>query len=463
VSLSAIPQLSIVIPIGKVDQLDGNLLRSIAAFEQQAELIVVCGRAPTQAEQVALVHWKKHRWLQTKWGRALQLNAGCKAACGRWIWMLHADSILDAVALQSVQNRLRTDSRDLFYFSLRFRQDGPESVRLNAVAANIRSALLKIPFGDQGFLIMKESLSSLGWLRTDLPFGEDHDLVWRMRIAGHDIKHLAGTVETSARKYAKAGWGQVTRDHVAKTFQQAFPLWLKLWSVRLGISRRRHASIGIAAFVKTFGYSALKTRLAASSSRELADEFYAHSVDAVGEWLHQCAWQWGASTYWAVAENPCIVGAHWSTHALMAQGSGGLGERLHLVYDQLLRQHGAAVIVGTDSPQLSDELDAVLSTLKNERCVVLGRCPDGGFYLVAGNVAIPRWVWTSVTYSATSTCDELIRELKSQGIQVRTIRMLSDVDEYSDLSKVTAELKSLLRMTPSQSLLAQWLGRITKV
>jgi len=173
VSLSAIPQLSIVIPIGKVDQLDGNLLRSIAAFEQQAELIVVCGRAPTQAEQVALVHWKKHRWLQTKWGRALQLNAGCKAACGRWIWMLHADSILDAVALQSVQNRLRTDSRDLFYFSLRFRQDGPESVRLNAVAANIRSALLKIPFGDQGFLIMKESLSSLGWLRTDLPFGED--------------------------------------------------------------------------------------------------------------------------------------------------------------------------------------------------------------------------------------------------------------------------------------------------
>ncbi len=452
-----------MIPIGKVDQVDGELLRSLQSFAQDAELIVVSGRAPSAAEQNAISQWRKFRWVRSEWGRALQLNAACRAASGQWIWMLHVDSTLDDIAIQSVRQKVATTSSSLYYFSLRFRGDGPIATQLNAIAANLRSKCLKMPFGDQGFLLMKSSLSSLGWMRTDCAYGEDHDFVWRMRIRGRKIECLPGTVATSARKYAKHGWGKTTRDHVVKTIRQALPLWVQLCQARLGISRATTVSFGVAAFVKTVGFSPLKTRLAASSSRELADQFYKQSVRAVGEWLNHCATGWGASTYWALAENPCLVGWQWSGHDLLAQGSGGLGERLHLVYEQLLRQHSVAVIVGTDSPQLSDELKSLTTIFEHQTCVVLGRCPDGGFYLVAGNVAIPRWVWTSVTYSAAATCDELIGELKSLNIKVETLPMLNDVDEYADLAKVAAELRLLPSMTGSQRLLSQWFRTVTNL
>jgi glycosyltransferase A (GT-A) superfamily protein (DUF2064 family) len=69
--------------------------------------------------------------------------------------------------------------------------------------------------------------------------------------------------------------------------------------------------------------------------------------------------------------------------ALFQQRGADLGKRLGAAFTRLLRDHPAAVVVGTDSPLMPRRL---LREALRELCVceaVLGPCPDGGYYLIA--------------------------------------------------------------------------------
>ena len=99
------------------------------------------------------------------------------------------------------------------YGWLRFRRDGPPATRLNALGANLRSRLLALPYGDQGLLIHRSLLTSLGGFREDLSRGEDLDFIVRARRCGASPQAAGYTVWTSARRYAQAGWLATTWDH----------------------------------------------------------------------------------------------------------------------------------------------------------------------------------------------------------------------------------------------------------
>ena len=95
--------------------------------------------------------------------------------------------------------------------------------------------------------------------------------------------------------------------------------------------------VGIACFVKTPGLSPVKTRLAKSVGKEIAEALYLQSVDAIEETLSLAQTTLPALTaYWAVAERQASTEPLWSRLPRILQQGDGLGSRLHFIYSSLL-------------------------------------------------------------------------------------------------------------------------------
>lgn len=154
-------------------------------------------------------------------GRARQQNAGAKAATRDWLWFVHADTRLTPETLPALRAWL-DGAPALGWFRLRFADDGPRLPRWNARGANWRSRVLGLPFGDQGLILPRADFHRLGGFDPELPYGEDHALVWRARRAGLPLRAVDAELITSARKYSNNGWLRTTSRHLALTFAQAW-------------------------------------------------------------------------------------------------------------------------------------------------------------------------------------------------------------------------------------------------
>lgn len=200
-------QVSVIVPMRSSESAGSLLLEALKELAPEAQVIVV--RPPPE-------------------GRAAQMNAGVKQADRRFLWFLHADTVLTTDCFQALERSLRQAPRALHYFDLRFGADGPWLMRANAIGVWVRSHVLGMPFGDQGFCVAREVFEELGGFRTDALYGEDHLLVWQARQKGIVLRCVGATLTTSARKYAQQGWLPTTVRHGVLTFKQAYPEWIKL-------------------------------------------------------------------------------------------------------------------------------------------------------------------------------------------------------------------------------------------
>lgn len=228
------PRLSVVIPVGPGDAAWRGLLTQLGPQLQTETEVLVAATIPEPPEFTALrpaivspTHW---RWLVGPSGRAMQQNHGANQAGGGFLWFLHADSRLPPNALAVLGQRLALDPAALWYFDLRFLPDGPRLMWLNALGAQFRSRLLGLPFGDQGLALSRGAFERLGGFREDLPYGEDHLLVWAARRSGVRLRPVGCALYTSARKYQQRGWLGTTLTHIRLTWRQALPesvAWLR--------------------------------------------------------------------------------------------------------------------------------------------------------------------------------------------------------------------------------------------
>lgn len=221
---TALSQLTVVVPVGPHDTLTDTLLAQLSALPAGAQVCVVCcDPASRELTGARLPLAQGPRWdcLLTASGRAVQQNAGAAAASGHWLWLLHADSVLDPATLPALARWIERSPQAPGYFDLRFSDDGPALMRLNTIGAWLRSRVLGLPFGDQGLVLPRALFDRLGRFDQSLAGGEDHDLVWRARRAGVPFQPLRAPLYTSARKYAEHGWGATTLWHLRETWAQA--------------------------------------------------------------------------------------------------------------------------------------------------------------------------------------------------------------------------------------------------
>ncbi len=161
-------------------------------------------------------------------GRAKQLNTGANTALGRFLWFLHADTIVSTAAVAALENELQRQPTALHYFRLKFQDDGPRQMNLNAAGVWFRSRWLGMPFGDQGICIERSTFQKLGGYDETAAYGEDHLFVWKARQNGICLNGIREPIQTSARKYRQHGWWRTTSRHVILTFRQAIPEFWRL-------------------------------------------------------------------------------------------------------------------------------------------------------------------------------------------------------------------------------------------
>ncbi|WP_051749128.1 TIGR04283 family arsenosugar biosynthesis glycosyltransferase [Nevskia soli] len=226
--------LSVIVPLAAKESGWTALLEQLRGHPLVGE-VILANSAPRN-EGIATKSYPSYRLIEcfSASGRAIQMNAGARVATGRWLWFLHADSCLSDGAIPALETLLRSGQECLAHFRLGFIGDGPCLMTLNAIGANLRSRWLKLPFGDQGFVLPSRLFWQFGGYDESRTFGEDHQLVWRVRSAGLSVVGLPATVLTSARKYKERGWIATTLRHVWLTALQAGPEWYRLLRRRSG-------------------------------------------------------------------------------------------------------------------------------------------------------------------------------------------------------------------------------------
>ena len=161
--------------------------------------------------------------------RGLQISKGIDNSKGDWILILHADTTLSLGWSTKLLQKI--DKNFAYYFKLKFKSKSPFA-RILEYWAQIRSKFLGLPYGDQGVLIHRDLLNTIGGF-PKIPIMEDVALA--DRLTGK-IKPLDVLAYTSAEKYHKNGWLRQSMNNfltlakyrLGKDPHQLFKLYYKI-------------------------------------------------------------------------------------------------------------------------------------------------------------------------------------------------------------------------------------------
>jgi hypothetical protein len=140
-------------------------------------------------------------------GRGSQQNAGARAAQGRVLLFLHADTRLpDGFAMQ-IRDALGRPG--IAAGAFRFAVDATGwRFRLLEYCTNWRAACFGLPYGDQALFLPAARFQAMGGFR-EIALLEDLELVRRLRKMGR-IALLATPALTSPRRWHRLGWARTT-------------------------------------------------------------------------------------------------------------------------------------------------------------------------------------------------------------------------------------------------------------
>lgn len=187
-------QLTIVIPVYNDA---AALAQLLPALPDAAEVIVVDGGSSDLAER----QWPAGvRWLHVpEPSRGAQLLAGCEAATGSWLWLLHADSSFESALI----DQLRAVEEPCWgRFDVALRSD-QRLLALVAALMNLRSRWTSVCTGDQGIFVHRDLLNSVHGVPSQ-PLMEDIELSRRLRRLA-TARCLPGKLRTSARRWEQHG------------------------------------------------------------------------------------------------------------------------------------------------------------------------------------------------------------------------------------------------------------------
>lgn len=133
-------------------------------------------------------------------GRGGQICNGISFAKGDWLLILNADSVLE-VGWSCDIDRYFHNPLKAWYFALKFDSSHPMAC-VTSIWANQRARWFGLPYGDQGLLVNRDLLKSVGGY-ADLPLMEDVATAQRLKGRLHSLPF---TVTTSATRFESSGW-----------------------------------------------------------------------------------------------------------------------------------------------------------------------------------------------------------------------------------------------------------------
>jgi uncharacterized protein len=197
------PYLSVIIPaLNEAKHIEEAVQGALC---RDAEVLVVDGGSRDRTRKAAV--FAGARLLTSAKGRGVQQNRGAKAARGRVLLFLHADTLLPEDYVSHIFEALLERKAVLGAFRFKMGLERPKA-RLVEALVNFRSTFLRMPYGDQAFFVRKTLFEKIGGF-PEAPIGEDYFFVHRARRHGRIVISKAA-VETSARRWQSMGFLRTT-------------------------------------------------------------------------------------------------------------------------------------------------------------------------------------------------------------------------------------------------------------
>ncbi len=198
--------------------------------------------------------------------------------------------------------------------------------------------------------------------------------------------------------------------------------------------RRAIVAGSLAVFAKLPKAGLVKTRLIPAVGPEGAAELHAQMIRHTLEQVTRCRRERGLDARVWIAGEPAGDGGAAIFHPLACrpQIEGDLGARLDAAFREMLRTSGAAVIIGTDCPEISPGvLHAAFEALATHD-VVIGPASDGGYYLIGLRRPVPG-LFRGMPWGEGRVTAETSRRAAELGLCLHLLPVLDDVDVPADI------------------------------
>lgn len=205
-------------------------------------------------------------------------------------------------------------------------------------------------------------------------------------------------------------------------------------------STARRPLPAVAIFARAISPGAVKTRLIPLLGAPGAAEFHSALISDAVRKVNRVAKQ--ASRYFFLAGRkfpPSLAGFR-----RQRQRGKDLGVRLELAFQLLFRRHTAAVIIGTDSPELPPKV--LVRALRELRScdAVLGPCPDGGYYLIGMRRQESRrlsGVFRDVRWGSSFAFRDTLESFLRRGFICSILDHCPDVDRPEDFRRLRRSME----------------------
>lgn len=214
-------KLSIIIPFSQNEK-DISLLFDIKKKFKNYEIIFVgSSKNDFVKKNINIIKKISKVYFIKNSNRAKCLNFGAYLAENELLWFIHLDSKILDIPSNFIKE---IDLTKINSFKLKFKN---KKFLLNYIGANLRSKILKNPFGDQSYLMTKDIFFYVNMFDERLQEAEDHEFIIRSVCKKVKINILPHSIISSERKYIKKGHIFLTFIYFYKTFFQMINFFLK--------------------------------------------------------------------------------------------------------------------------------------------------------------------------------------------------------------------------------------------
>ena len=183
-------KISIIIPCYKEGDTLSNMEEQLRPYKKKAEILFADGGENHFSGEYKVVPCPK--------GRAKQMNAAAKEACGDILFFLHCDSILPKGFLEEIREAIR--KTPVACFGIRFKPSSP-LMTVCSFISNHRVYDRKVMFGDQGIFLGRELFFQMGGF-PDIPLMEDYQFSLNLKSRGIPMGLCKKRLITSERRFS---------------------------------------------------------------------------------------------------------------------------------------------------------------------------------------------------------------------------------------------------------------------
>ena len=197
----------------------GNLRSTLEQLllSDNEELIIVDGGSSDDTLSVAAEFTDKV--YKTETGRASVMNFGAGKAAGDLLLFLHADCILPENAFEIIREALNESTVAAGGFRLSINGPGL-NFRVIETAANLRSRIAGLLYGDQGIFMRKETFIKVGGY-ADIPLMEDIEICGKLKKLGK-LTLADAPIKASPRRWLEEGTLHTTFRDWSIAFSYSF-------------------------------------------------------------------------------------------------------------------------------------------------------------------------------------------------------------------------------------------------